>query len=135
MGSTIITGANGVVPHQTYCRYYDNAPLSCKPRFKLSNQPFQDNGGDNQPPPENGNFDASQYKGGPNPFFDKFDYDNPNHTRENTDFNSQKRMNHAYDRRAEKCFGIKENRNKENLISLMKKKIELQSSNDLQVNL
>ncbi len=60
-------------------------------------------------------FDASEYKGGPNPFIDKFDYDNPNHTRENTDFSSQKRMNHAYDRHAEKCFDMKENRNKENL--------------------
>ena len=48
-------------------------------------------------------------------FFNKFDYDNPNYTRENTDFSSQKRMNHAYDRHAEKCFGMKENRNKENL--------------------
>nr|YP_010283261.1 hypothetical protein MKU01_pgp113 [Psammodictyon constrictum]ULD16380.1 hypothetical protein [Psammodictyon constrictum] len=115
-GSTIIPGADGYLPQNMYCRYHQNAPLSCKPKVKVSNSPFQDNGGDNQPPPENGNFDASQYKGGPNPFLDKFDYDNPNHTRENTDFSSQKRMNHAYDRHADKCFGMKENRNKENLI-------------------
>ena len=51
----------------------------------------------------------------PNLFTDKFDYDNSNHTRENTDFSSQKRMNHAYNRHAEKCFGMKENRNKETL--------------------
>jgi hypothetical protein len=56
----------------------------------------------------------SQYKGGPNPFIDKFDYDNPNNTRENVGCSSQKRMNHAYDRHAEKCFGMQENRNKEN---------------------
>ncbi len=61
------------------------------------------------------NFDSSQYKGGPNPFVDKFDYDNSNHTRKNTNFSSQKRMNHAYDRHAEKCFDLKENRNKRNL--------------------
>lgn len=115
LGSTIIPGADGFVPQTRYCHYPENSPLSCKPKVKVSDSPFQDNGGDNQPPPENGNFDASQYKGGPNPFLDKFDYDNPNHTRENTDFSSQKRMNHAYDRHAEKCFGMKENRNKENL--------------------
>lgn len=114
-GSTIIPGADGFVPQNTYCRYHKNAPLSCKPRVKLSDGPFQGDGSNNQPPPEDGKFDASQYKGGPNPFLDKFDYDNPNHTRENTDFNSQKRINHAYDRHAEKCFGMKENRNKENL--------------------
>lgn len=34
---------------------------------------------------------------------------------EQSDFSSQKRMNHAYERHAEKCFGMKENRNKENL--------------------
>ena len=115
-GSTIIPGADGYLPQNTYCRYHQNAPLSCKPKVKVSNSLFQDNGGDNRPPSENGNFDASQYKGGPNPFIDKFDYDNSNHTRENTDFSSQKRMNHAYDRHADKCFGMKENRNKENLI-------------------
>lgn len=115
--SSIIPGAYALVPQNTYCRYHQNAPLSCKPRVKLADDPFQGDGGNNQPPPENGNFDSSQYKGGPNPFLDKFDYDNPNqnHTRENTDFSSQKRMNHAYDRHAEKCFGMKENRNKENL--------------------
>ena len=83
--------------------------------MKVSDGPFQGDGNNNQPPPEDGKFDASQYKGGPNPFIDKFDYDNPNYTRENTDFSSQTRMNHAYDRHAEKCFGMKENRNKENL--------------------
>lgn len=114
-GSTIIPGADALVPQNTYCLYHQKAPLSCKPRVKLADGPFQGDGDNNQPPPENGNFDASQYKGGPNPFLDKFDYDNPNHTRENTDFSSQKRMNHAYDRHAEKCFGMKGNRNKENL--------------------
>ena len=114
-GSTIIPGAIELIPQNTYCRYHQNAPLSCKTRVKLADGPFQGDGDNNQSPPENGNFDVSQYKGGLNPFLDKFDYDNPNHTRENTYFSSQKRMNHAYDRHAEKCFGIKENRNKENL--------------------
>jgi hypothetical protein len=81
--------------------------------LKIEDNPFKSDG--DNPPPEDGQFDASQYKGGPNPFIDKFDYDNPNHTRENVDFSSQKRMNHGYDRHAEKCFGMKENRNKENL--------------------
>ena len=47
------------------------------------------------------------------PFIDKFDYDNPNHTRENTDFSNKRRMNHSYDGHAETSFGIQENRNKE----------------------
>ena len=114
-GSTIIPGANGFVPQTTYCHYHENSPLSCKPKVKVLNGPFQDNGGDNQPPPENGNFDESQYKGGSSPFINKFDYDNENHTRENTDFSNKRRMSHSYDRHAEKCFGIQENRNKENL--------------------
>ena len=114
-GIVIIPGANGFIPQQTYCHYHENAPLSCKPRVKVPYGPFQGDGGNNQPPPEDGKFDASEYKGGPNPFIDKFDYDNPNHTRQNTDFSSQKRMNHAYDRHAKKCFGMKQNRNKESL--------------------
>ena len=114
-GSTVIPGADALVPQNTYCHYHQNAPLSCKPRVKLADGPFQGDGDNNQPPPENGNFDANQYKGGSSPFIDKFDYDNPNHTRENTDFSNKRRMNHSYDGHAEKCFGIKENRNKENL--------------------
>lgn len=107
---------HGFVPQQTYCQYHkSDPPLSCKTSVKVSNSQFQGDGDNNQPPPEDNNFDASQYKAGPNPFLNKFDYDNPNHTRKNTDFSSQKRMNHAYDRHAEKCFGMKENRNKENL--------------------
>lgn len=74
LDSTVIPGANGFVPQQTYCRYHENVPLSCKPKVKVLDSPFQDNGNDNQPPPENGNFDASQYKGGLNSFLDTFDY-------------------------------------------------------------
>ena len=114
-GSTIITGADALVPQNTYCRYHQNAPLSCKPKVKLADSPFQGDGDNNQPPFENGNFDESQYKGGSSPFINKFDYDNENHTRENTDFSNKRRMSHSYDGHAEKCFGIKENRNKENL--------------------
>ena len=113
-GSTIIPGGDALVPQNTYCRYHQNAPLSCKPRVKLADGPFQGDGDNNQPPPENGNFDASKYKGGPSPF-KKYDYDNSDHTRENTDFSNKRRMSHSYDGHAEKCFGIQENRNKENL--------------------
>lgn len=115
LGSTIISGADALVPQNTYCRYHQNAPLSCKPRVKLADGPFQGDGDNKQPPPENGNFDESQYKGGSSPFIDKFDYDNPNNTRENTDFSNKRRMSHSYDGHAEKCFGIQGNRNKENL--------------------
>ena len=114
-GSTIIPGADALVPQNTYCRYHQNAPLSCKSRVKLADGPFQGDGNNNQPPPENGNFDESKYKGGSSPFIDKFDYDNPDHSRENTDFSNRRRMSHSYDGHAEKCFGIKENRNKGSL--------------------
>ena len=42
-GSTIISGANGFVPQNSYCRYYENAPLSCNrnPRVAFSDGPFQ----------------------------------------------------------------------------------------------
>lgn len=107
---------DGFVPQRTYCQYHkSDPPLSCKTSVKVSDSPFQGDGDNNQPPSEDTNFDASQYKGGPNPFLDKFDYDNPNHSRKNVDFSSEKHMNHAYDRHAERCFGMKENRNKENL--------------------
>ena len=69
----------------------------------------------NNRPPEDGKFYASQYQNRPNPFIDKFDYDNPNNTRENIDYTFKNPMNHGYDKHAEQCFGMKENRNKENL--------------------
>jgi len=118
-GSFLIPGANGFVQQRTYCRYHENAPLSCKPRVKVSNSPFQGDG--NNPPPEDGSeFDFSQYKGGSSPF-KNFDYDNENHTRENVAFSNQRRMNHSYDGHAEKCFGMQENRNKQSLQNLKKK--------------
>ena len=67
-GSTIIPGANVFVPQNTYCRYHENAPLSCKPKVTVSDSPFQNNGSDNQSPPESSQFDASAYEGGPSPF-------------------------------------------------------------------
>jgi hypothetical protein len=53
----MISGTNGFVPQSTYCRYHENAPLSCKPIVKVSNGPFQDDR--NNPPPEDSQFDAS----------------------------------------------------------------------------
>lgn len=115
-GNSLIPGANGFVPQHTYCQSHKlDPPLSYKRGVKLSDGPFQGDGGNDQPPPESPKFDSSHYKSGPNPFIDKFDYDNPIYNRENIDFSSQKRMNHAYDRHAEKCFGMKENRTKKNL--------------------
>jgi len=113
-GSTIIPGADGFVPQTTYCRYYENAPLSCKPKVKVSDSPFQDNGGDNQPPPESSQFDASKYKGGPSPF-EEYEYKDPAVVAQNIGFNQPNRLNKSYDKHAEDCFGIVENRNKENL--------------------
>ena len=113
-GSTIIPGADGFVPQTTYCRYHENAPLSCKPKVKVSDSPFQDNGGDNQQPPESSQFDASKYKGGPSPF-EEYEYKDPAVVAQNIGFNQPNRLNKSYDKHAEDCFGIVENRNKENL--------------------
>jgi len=113
-GSTIIPGADGFVPQSTYCRYHENAPLSCKPKVEVSDSPFQDNGGDNQPPPEDSQFDASKYKGGPSPF-EEYEYKDPAVVAQNIGFNQPNRLNKSYDKHAEDCFGILENRNKENL--------------------
>ena len=115
-GSTIIPGADALVPQNTYCRYHQNAPLSCKPRVKLADGPFQGDGDNNQPPPENGNFDASKYKGGPSPF-EEYEYKDPAVVAQNIGFNQPNRLNKSYDKHAEDCFGIVENRNKENLES------------------
>lgn len=90
--------------------------------MKLADGPFKDNGNNDNPPLENGqSTDMSNYKGGPNPFTDKLDYNNPAHSRENVDFSDPKRMNHAYDRHADKCFGMKESRNKQTLQTFKQK--------------
>ena len=52
---------NGFVPQNTYCRYHKLDPtLSCKPRVKASDNPFQDDG--NHQPPQEGqeSFDPSK---------------------------------------------------------------------------
>lgn len=113
-GSSIIPGANGFVPQQPYCRYHENAPLSCKPKVKVSDGPFQGDGDNNQPPPEDGKFDTSQYKGGPSPF-KKYEYEDPAVVAQNIGFTQPRRLNKSYDKHAEDCFGIMGNRNKENL--------------------
>jgi hypothetical protein len=113
-GSTIIPDANGFVPHQTYCRYHENAPLSCKPNVKVSDGTFQGDGDNNQPPPEDGKFDASQYKGGPSPF-KKYEYEDPAVVAQNIGFTQSRHLNKSYDKHAKDCFGIMGNRNKENL--------------------
>ena len=121
----IIPGANGVVPQNTYCQYHKsdpNPPLSCKPRVKVSNNPFQDDG--NNLPPEEGSesFDPSKYKGGPSPF-KEYKYDDPTTVAQNLGFNQPKRLDKSYDKHAQDCFGLKGNRNKENL-KIFKGKIQ-----------
>ena len=88
--------------------------MSCKPRVKLADGSFQGDIYNNQPPPENDNFDASKYKGGPSPF-EKYEYKDPVIVAENMGFTEPRRLNKSYDNHAEDCFGIKENRNKKTL--------------------
>ena len=114
-GSTVIPGANGFVPQNTYCRYHENVPLSCKPRVKVIDNPFHDDGNNGNNENKDSPFDASQYKGGPNPFIDKFDYKDPEIVAQKIGFNNPNRLNKSYDKHSEKCFGIQENRNKASL--------------------
>lgn len=65
----------------------------------------------------------SDFHGGPSPYKDSFDYDNPNHTRDNIKF-PDRRVDHSYDRHAEKCYGMKANRNKLNKQGFVKKNVE-----------
>jgi hypothetical protein len=114
-GSTILPGVEGFLPQNIYCHYHENAPLSCKPRVKVLDGQFQDDG-NNPPPeaPEDSQFDPSQYKGGPSPF-KEHEYGDPATVAKNIGFNQPKRLNKSYDKHAEDCFGITANRKKENL--------------------
>ena len=68
-GNSLIPGTNGLLPQHTYCQYHKlDRPFSCKTGVKVSDDPFQNDGGNDRPPPENPQFDPSQYKGGPSPF-------------------------------------------------------------------
>ena len=110
-GSSIIPGANGFVPQSTYCHYHKSEP-SCKTNVKVLDDPFQNDGGDTQPPPENPQFDRTKYKGGPSPF-ENYDYKDPEVVAQNIGFNEPRRLSKAYDKHAEDCFGMTENRNKQ----------------------
>ena len=104
-GSAIIPGAQALVPQNTYCRYHQYAPPSCKVRVTPGPGHDQDPGQDIPPPSpsEDSPFDESKYKGGSSPFLGKFNYDNLNHSRGNVDFSNKRRMSHSYDGHAKKC--------------------------------
>ena len=42
-GSILIPGANGFVLQNIYCRYHENAPLSCQNQANVNNRPFNGN--------------------------------------------------------------------------------------------
>lgn len=114
-GSSLIPGADGFVPKNPYSPYQKYDLGSCKPIVKVAPNPFFNdgsNGNNNQPPPEN--FDSSKYKGGPSPF-KEYEYKDPAAVAQKIGFNKLKRLNKSYDKHAKDCFGITENRNKENL--------------------
>jgi len=113
-GSSIIPGADAFIPHNNYCLYHENKFLSCRTKVKGTSGPSPDDGSTNPPPPENGNFDASKYKGGPSPFED-YQYQDLAVVAQNIGFNQPNRLNKSYDKYAEECFGIVQNRNKETL--------------------
>lgn len=98
-----------------YTRNYGNSgsPLSDKTRVKNSDNPFQGNTDNNNPPPENGQFSASRYKGGPSPF-ENFEYQDPAIVAKNIEHNLPRRANKSYDKH-HSCFGLPKNRNKANL--------------------
>ena len=114
-GNSLIPGTNGLLPQHTYCQYHKlDRPFSCKTGVKVSDGPFQNDGGNDRPPPENPQFDPSQYKGGPSSF-ENYEYQDPEVVAQNIGFNQPNRLNKSYDKHAKDCFGITENRNKQNL--------------------
>ena len=108
---------NGFVPQQTYCRYHrSDPPLSCKLSVKASDDSFQPKDDGNNLPPQEGQerFDPSKYKGGLSPF-KEHEYEDPTTVAQNIGFNQPKRLDKSYEKHAKDCFGLKGNRNKENL--------------------
>ena len=104
----LIPGVQGFAPQQNYYNMHQlQRHLSGRQFAQLVDRRFPGNGA---PPGPGNNLDPSDYKGGPSPF-ERFNYDNPSHRRNNIDMSSNKRMSHSFDKHAKKCFGIEENRN------------------------
>lgn len=102
-------------PYGHQHRYPTRVPVKVEPN------PFQpgNGGGNNNNYGGNGS-NFSDFKGGPSPYKDKFNYDNSNHTRDNVKF-TDRRVDHAYDRHAKKCYGMEGNRNKQNQQEFVKR--------------
>ena len=103
-----VEGFTPLNPYRYQQRYPHRIP------YKMQASPFQPgNGGGNNNDDYGGTGSKfSDFKGGPSPYKDKFNYDNSNHARQNVKF-SDRRVDHAYDGHAKKCYGIEGNRNKQ----------------------
>ena len=77
-------------PYGYQHRYPARVPIKAEPN---PFQPGNVGGNNNNYGGNGGNF--SDFKGGPSPYKDKFNYDNPNHTRENVQF-VDRRVDHTY---------------------------------------
>lgn len=123
-GGVFVEGFTPTNPYGHQHRYPTRVPHSAQPN------PFQPgNGGGN-----NYGGNGSNFKGGPSPYKDKFNYDNSNHTRENVKF-TDRRVDHAYDGHAKKCYGMEGNRNKQNKQEFVKRtQNHIQSPETKQIN-
>lgn len=112
-GSSLIPGVDGFVPQRAFFHSYDNTAFKKRVAY---NERFAYQGNGNYPPPGDGKSSGvGEFKGGPNPFAGKFDYKNPKHTPQTTDFSNKRRMSHSYAKHAKKCFNIQQNQNKASL--------------------
>jgi hypothetical protein len=88
-------------------------PFPYKPVVKVTDDGRShfrpDNGGN--PPDCPSKPDPKNYRNGPSPFKDDFNYDNPEHTKSNIGFSIPRRVDHSYDGHAKDCFNITGNRN------------------------
>ena len=109
-------GVPGVDEYMLKRKYsYGYKKLPYKSSIKIKNNTFNfGNDNNNQPPTKVISYiDKSKTNNDSNPY-SNYKY-NKNFIRENTRFDDQKKMNHAYDKHAKKCFGFTQNRNKKAL--------------------
>ena len=108
-----VPGVDGYMLKRKYSYGYKKLPY--KSSIKIKNDTFNfGNDNNNQPPNEALSYiDKSKINDDSN-LYANYKY-TKNFTRENTRFDDQKKMNHAYDKNAKKCFGFTQNGNKKKL--------------------
>lgn len=129
-GSGALLFVENFVPQNAYCMYHkSDSPASCK-SATISPSPFDnDNPSTSNYGRTDGSSDISNYKGGPSPF-KQYKYDDPATVSKSIGWNRKDHLNKSYDKHAEDCFGLTENRNKENLEHFKRDVTDLAQSAD-----